>query len=240
MLDEVTVVIPNFKIPGLTVGLVGQIQNDYPDVRLLVIDNGSRDASTQEIAGLADGFDDVKVILNKINVGHGASMHQGVCICKTRLVCLLDNDVVWLKAGGLELLTRPFQDQMVYAAGELVLIDRGGNTSEDEEIEREPYILPSRMVIDREKYLTLEPFNHHGAPCVLNHRDAAAKGFELVDVPTIEEYLSHPGRGFDKGAVHIIYGIPGWHHRTYYLPEGAPTAGEMLKGSNPTEIGCWR
>ena len=239
-LSDITVIIINFKMPGLVRGLVAEILAPYPDLRMLVIDNGSKDESTQQIAGLCDGFDNVKVILNKKNAGHGAAMHQGICMSRTPLVCLLDSDVVWKKAGGFELLFAPFSNTSTYATGELVLVNNGGNTSEDEELERDPYVLPSRMMLDREQYLGMAPFNHHGAPCVLNHRDAIAHGWELVDVPNIEEFLSHPGQGFDKGKVHELYGIPGWHHRKYYLPEDAPTALEMLKDTYPTEIGRWQ
>jgi len=236
LLDEVTVVIPNFKMPGLLKGLVDRLLKLYPDIRLLLIDNGSRDSSTAYISSMADSFYNIKVILNQVNAGHGPAMHQGMGLCETRLVCLMDSDCIVRRPGGLELLAEPFSDKSVYATGEMVLVDAGGNTKD----EGEPYILPSRMMILCERYFGLEPFNHHGAPAVLNIRSADARGFRLVNLPDIDDYIHHPGQGLEKGPVHLTYGIPGWHHRKFYLPESAPSAAERLQKANPVVLGSWR
>jgi len=235
-LDKVTIVIANYKLPGLLRDLLNKLLRCYPNVRLLLIDNGSKDESTEYVREMASSEFNVRSILNQINVGHGPAMHQGVGVCETPFVCLMDNDCVVQKTGGLELMMEPFEDTAVYAVGELVLVDAGGNTRKV----GEPYILPSRMMIRREMYATLAPFNHHGAPAILNIKSAVAAGFKVVGLPNIDDYFQHPGRGLDKGPVHKAYGIPGWHHRTYYLPEIAPTAAERLKGANPELLGTWR
>lgn len=235
-MDKVTVVIPNYKLPGLLKGLVDKLLEYYPHIRLLLIDNGSEDDSTKYIRKMATGQYNIRSVLNQTNVGHGPAMHQGVGLCETPFVCLLDNDCIVKKGGGLERLAAPFEDPQVYATGEMVLVDAGGNTRE----EGEPYILPARMIIRREWYAALAPFNHHGAPAVLNIRSALKAGYKVEDVLGIDDYFHHPGRGLDKGPVHRTYGIPGWHHRKYYLPEDAPTAAERLKGANPELLGEWR
>ena len=235
-MDSVTIVIPNYKLPGLTEGLVDKLLEHYPQVRLLLIDNGSEDESTEYVRKMAESQYNVRSVLNKINTGHGPSMHQGVLLCETQFICLVDNDCIVQKAGGLERLAAPFEDPEVYAAGEMVLVDAGGNTRD----EGEPYILPARLMIRREWYAALAPFNHHGAPAVLNIRSAIAAGHKVEDVLGIDDYFHHPGRGLDKGSVHRAYGIPGWHHRTFYLPEDAPTAADRLKEAQPEILGEWR
>jgi len=235
-LNEVTIVIPNYKLPGLLRGLVDKLLKFYPSVRLLLIDNGSEDDSTKYVRGIADSFYNIKSVINQVNVGHGPAMHQGVGLCETPLVCLMDNDCIVRKAGGFEVMAEPFSDPKVYATGEMVLVDLGGNTREEGEV----YVLPSRMMIRRDWYVGLAPFCHHGAPAVLNIRSALSAGYEVVDLPEIDDYFHHPGHGLDKGPVHLAYGITGWHHRTYYLPESAPTAEERLKDAYPVVLGSWR
>jgi hypothetical protein len=55
-------------------------------------------------------------------------------------------------------------------------------------------VRPLCLLIRRAPYLTLPPFEHHGAPCLANMRAAVAAGFRLADVP-IDDCVQHEGRG---------------------------------------------
>ena len=235
MLDKITVVIPNFRTLGLIKRAVKGFVRYYPQVRLLLIDNNSKDASTKYIRGMAGSAYNIKVVLNHVNAGHGPAMHQGVFLSTTRWVCLIDSDCIFQQAGSLEGMASHFSNPKVYAAGEKVLVDRGGNTSK----KGVPYILPSRMMVDRQKYWELPPFNHHGAPAVLNMQGAIKKGYLVVNVPKLDKYIHHPGRGLLKGGSHKKYGIPGWSSKKYYLPKSAQTAKQRLKNARPTILGEW-
>lgn len=45
------------------------------------------------------------------------------------------------------------------------------------------YAHPSLSMINREMYLTMEPFKDHGAPCIANMVDAKEKGYLVADYP---------------------------------------------------------
>jgi glycosyltransferase involved in cell wall biosynthesis len=235
VLDQITIVTANYKTPALIKRLVEGLLGSYSQVRLLLIDNGSKDASTEYVRSLVDGKYNIKVILNQVNAGHGPAMHQGIGYCETPLVCLLDSDCIIQKAGGLELLAAPFSDPKVYATGELLRVDAGGNTRK----KGAPYIHPSRLMIRRLTYWKLPPFNHHGAPVAANMFGAAKTGYRLVNIPEIDKYLHHPGRGLIKSGSHKRFGIPGWRLPAHYHPKDAPTAEQRLKGAEPVLLGKW-
>lgn len=236
MIDQITIITPNYKTPDLIKRLVEGLLGYYPQVRLLLIDNGSGDASTEYIRKMADSEYHIKVILNKINTGHGPAMHQGIGYCETSLVCLIDSDCIIRKAGGLELLAAPFSDPKVYATGERLLVDAGGNTRK----KGVPYVHPSRLMIDRQKYWKLPSFNHHGAPVAANMFGVAKAGYKLVNLLEIDKYIHHPGHGLIKGGSHKKHGIPGWRLPAYYHPKDAPTAAQRLEGAEPVLLGKWR
>lgn len=236
MIKQITVVIPNYKTPNLIRRAVGGLLRYYPHVRLLLIDNHSRDASTKYIKKVAGSKYNIKAVLNHVNVGHGAAMHQGVYLSETPLVCLIDSDCIFRRSGFLEGMASHFSDPKVYAAGEVVRVDAGGNTRK----KGARYVLPSRMMIDRQKYWKLPPFNHHGAPAAVNMFGATKAGYILVNVVNLDKYIHHPGRGLLKGGSHKKFGIPGWSSKKYYRPKNAQSAKQMLKNARPVILGEWR
>lgn len=236
MIEQITVVIPNFKTPKLIRRAVEGLLRYYPEVRLLLIDNNSKDSSRKYVRKMADSGYNIKVVLNHINVGHGAAMHQGVHLSSTRLVCLIDSDCIFRRGGFLEGVRSYFSDPEMYAAGELVRVDEGGNTRKKGAL----YILPSRMMIDRKKYWTLPPFNHHGAPAVVNIQAAVRKGYRIVNVPKLDKYIHHPGHGLRKGGSHKRFGIPGWNSKKCYHPKNGQPPSARLKKARPVVLGEWR
>jgi hypothetical protein len=71
-----------------------------------------------------------------------------------------------------------------------------------------PYVHPRRMLLKRDIYLGLKSFDHHGAPCLANMRQAVQRGYRLRDFP-IQEYILHLGRGTCGS---YGYGL-GWRHK---------------------------
>ncbi|MCH8276573.1 MAG: hypothetical protein IIA50_03400 [Bacteroidetes bacterium] len=68
------------------------------------------------------------------------------------------------------------------------------------------------MLIRKEKYESLAPFEHHGLPVLKNCIDAARNGWRICSYP-VEEYVEHFGRGT---ADRYGYGL-GWRSRIDYL-----------------------
>jgi len=196
MEHDVTVIITNYKTYNLTRMAVESLCKFYARLPLIVIDNGSKDASTRYIMGLACNLN-TRVILNDNNIGHGPALHQGMLEAKTRYVLMLDSDCIVNKVGFIEIMYSWFvANPILYAAGWKRCVDAYSGVSTDDNVcgtGKEGfcwYIHPAVAMYDREKYITLEPFCNDGAPVLNNMRSAIAVGYGLEAFP-VEQYVTH-------------------------------------------------
>jgi len=193
--SEITTVIINFRTPDLTRRAVGSFRLFYPSLQLLLIDNGSEDESrrtVEQLRSLAPA--NTEVILNASNRHHGPAMDQALRSAGRPYVLFLDSDCEVLQGGFVEaMVARAGESRRNYAVGKRIFMnDRGFDVPEHHG--GHPYIRPICMLVRRELYLQLPPFERHGAPCLANMRAAQASGFALVHFP-VEEYVRHEGRG---------------------------------------------
>ena len=193
-LADVTAVTVNYRTRDLTERCVSSFLAYYPQVRFILIDNGSQDDSTVYIREVAARHANVSAIFNQANLFHGPALDQGMRASETRFVFTLDSDCEIKGGGFLELMLGLFQDPSLYAVGRLVLVDRFGFSSPPGSKGGIQYIHPSAMLLDRRKYATLPPFEHHGAPCLQNMRAATKAGYTVRDFPVME-YIGHDWRG---------------------------------------------
>ncbi len=84
-----------------------------PDVRVLVVDNGSADGSRQMLAAWP-GLD---TMLLRRNVGHGIALDLGVLASTTSVVVTLDSDALPLRRGWLEPVVDPVRAGQAMLAG---------------------------------------------------------------------------------------------------------------------------
>jgi glycosyltransferase involved in cell wall biosynthesis len=178
----------------LTQACVESFLRHYPEVNLILIDNGSHDRSTVYLERLARDKESVTCIVNDDNFYHGPAMDQGIRQSVTRYVFTLDSDCEVVKGGFLEGMLELFTDPYVYAVGRLVYMDRYGFEGEQGRSKRIRYIHPYAMLLDKKKYLSLDGFIHHGSPCNRNMRHAQQSGFGVCDFP-IDRLIVHHGRG---------------------------------------------
>lgn len=189
---ELCAVIINYKTLDLTSALLTSLAKFYPNLPLLVIDNGSKDESTAYLRSIEQ--DNIKVIFNDYNYGHGLALHQAMENCKARYLLTLDSDCKVLKAGFVEKMLQAFKDDHnLYAIGELVTVDATGHNFIGHNAL--PYVHPSTAMFDVRKYFTLRPFYHHGAPCLQNMVSAKEKGYGLLGYPDIREFVYHQDGG---------------------------------------------
>jgi glycosyltransferase involved in cell wall biosynthesis len=193
-LTDVTVLTVNYRTADLTKRCVTSFRAQYPQVRFILIDNGSGDDSTSYIRYAAIQYPNISAILNQDNRFHGPALDQGIRASNTRFVFTLDSDCEVKRGGFLEAMVRLFEDASLYAAGMLLLVDQFGFSLPLTREKGISYIHPSSMLLDRDKYSRLVPFMHHGAPCLSNMRQAIAVGFTVRDFP-VTEYISHEWRG---------------------------------------------
>lgn len=231
MLDRVTAVIINWRTIDLTLRCATGLLVQYPELQLILVDNGSDDkaGSAARIAALARSRPNVSTILNKRNladtgeplprvgmrmtaygqrrvfdtgsdldgpflqesvvrqmltggnVGHGPALHQVLKLCQTPYLLALDSDCIVQAGGFIERMLELFENEAVYAVGRMVFLDRRGTSLPPRKRQGDSHIHESVIMLDVEKYRTLEPYVHYGAPSLLNMPDATAAGYELVD-----------------------------------------------------------
>jgi len=190
--NEISAAVVNFQTPDLLDVAVRSFHGAYPEVPLLIIDNGSKDKSRTFISALASELGSgVSTLLLETNSFHGPAMHQAMCSLKTPYAYIFDSDTETLRGGFLEdMWTLLRASERRYGAGHVVRANRRGFRSEA----GTPVLASAHMLLRRDIYQTLPPFIHHGLPALRNFEAAAEAGLELCPFP-VEEYVRHDGRG---------------------------------------------
>jgi hypothetical protein len=159
-------------------------------------------------------------------------MHQALQHCKTKYALMLDSDSVIIKGEWVEsMLDVALHDDKIYAVGAIIHVDDAGDIRDT----GYEYIHPSRMLVDVGKYKLLAPFNAHGAPCVINMRDAVTSGYTLAQLAGVtvdgDECVKHL-----RGGTHKLLGcIPGWTGASH-LAKDAISAEAMIAGTHTRVI----
>ena len=193
-IDDLTALVVNFRTLTYTRACLESLRAAYPTLRVLVIDNGSADESTDYLRALERDDERVRAIFNAGNRFHGPALDQGMRAVETDYVFLLDSDCVIEHGGFLEPLIDAFdRDPLLYAIGKRGFANRYGYGPVSEGQARTYYVHPFASVFDRRKYFTLPPFVHHGAPLYRNMWGARKAGYHLEHV-TIEDHVTHHGK----------------------------------------------
>lgn len=205
---RVHTVVVNYQTPALLDTAVRSFAAKYPDVPLLIVDNGSRDASRDVIGTLREDLGSVSSILLEENRYHGPAMDLALRHVDADFVFFLDSDTETRRGGFLEEMLAISEDPNVYGVGKVAEVNERGFAAR----RGIPVLVSAYMLIDRERYLNLPPFVHHGLPALENFRSAAEAGYRLKSYP-VDEYIEHFGRGT---AERYGYGL-GWKGRLDYL-----------------------
>lgn len=93
---KTSIVIPwfnteNLVMKNLSVVVAAEKNSENGIAEIIVVDDGSRDKSADEIKR---NFPDIKLIRHKINRGFPAAVNTGVRAAKGQLICLLNSDVL--------------------------------------------------------------------------------------------------------------------------------------------------
>ena len=204
----VTFTLVNYRTLDLTRACVEGLLGFYPAVPMLLVDNGSGDASTEWVRAVAGAHDNVTAIFNSSNRYHGPALDQALRAAVTPLVFTVDSDCEIRRGGFLEAMSACLEDPRSYAVGDLRYKSRFGYTyafeRRDGRRRRIPYVHPAAMLLRRETYLRLPPFAHHGAPCLRNMSAVQRAGLRVDDFP-IDEYVHHLAGG--GSLVYDAYGF---------------------------------
>lgn len=191
--DDVSVVIVNYRTPDLLERAASSFRTFYPDVEMVIVDNGSNDSSAEVIDSLISrNPDKTKKIMLERNYFHGPAMDTAIRASTKELVFLLDTDTETYQGGFIEKILSEFNsDGKVYGVGRIDRVTKRGFASEHG---TEMILISAYMMLKRSTYMQLPPFIHHGMPTLENFSEALARGFELRNFD-IDSCIHHAGRG---------------------------------------------
>lgn len=93
---KVSVVIPSYNKSSYISDTVQSVINqDYPDIEIIVVDNGSTDGTIQVLAELESKFQNLKFIKNESNLGPSGARNVGILASTGEYVFFLDGDDVF-------------------------------------------------------------------------------------------------------------------------------------------------
>jgi hypothetical protein len=189
---QITAVVVNYQTPDLLERAVTTFKEFYPDVPLLVVDNGSRDASRRLIGELAGRFaSTLRPLLLDENIFHGPALDLALRSLPSEFVYVFDSDAFTLRGGFLEEMSRRLQaDPDAYGIGKVVTVDHRGFAA----ARGVPTVTTPHMLLRRSRYEGFPPFEHHGMPTLKNFTAARDAGLKMLDFP-ITDYVEHEGRG---------------------------------------------
>jgi cellulose synthase/poly-beta-1,6-N-acetylglucosamine synthase-like glycosyltransferase/peptidoglycan/xylan/chitin deacetylase (PgdA/CDA1 family) len=123
-LPPASIVVPAFnESAGIERAVRSLARSDYPDLEVIVVDDGSDD-DTGDIVESLD-LDNVRV-LRQANAGKPAALNRGIDAARHDVIATVDGDTVF-EPGTLRELVQPFQDRDVGAvAGNTKVGNRGG------------------------------------------------------------------------------------------------------------------
>ena len=123
-LGPVTVVVPAYNEAANIAATVTSLwESDYPDVEVIVVDDGSTDDTADIVRGL--GLSQVRVICQP-NAGKPAALNTGISAAGTELLVLADGDTVFDPAA-IGRLVQPFLEPDVGAvSGNTKVANRRG------------------------------------------------------------------------------------------------------------------
>lgn len=189
--QRVSAAVVNYQTPDLLETAVRSFHRAYPTIPLLIVDNGSRDDSPAIILRLQRELGpSIRTKLLSENHYHGPAMDMALNELTTPFVYVFDSDTETRRSEFLEEMLDLAGDPNVYGVGKIAYVNERGFAARS----GIPVLVSAYMLIEREVYLTLPPFVHHGLPALNNFRAAAEQGYRLESFP-VDEYVTHFGRG---------------------------------------------
>lgn len=217
--NQVTAIIVNLNTLHLLKDCLKSLYTVYPTIVVRVVDNGSNDGSKKWLHhGIEDmGFTDGWITSLPKNIGHGPAMCKAIDKVTTPYFLTMDTDTVVQKPGFIEyMIDWLASGNKCYAIGWKRLVHKlsgvpaswskakkGGNLIE--------YIHPYCGMYKTELYRKLPPFEHHGAPCVSNMREAVKRGYGLKAFPNTNQYHLGDYVKHLTGGTRRMYPVPDWN-----------------------------
>lgn len=89
LIGDTTVIIPVYNEQGIAAKTILELKKEYPDIKIIAVDDGSSDGSYEEVMKLNSG---ITAIRHRYNKGYGASLKTGLKNCMTKYAVFFDAD----------------------------------------------------------------------------------------------------------------------------------------------------
>lgn len=120
-MKKVTIVIPNYNgIDYMDKCLSKLIMQDYGNINIIVVDNGSTDKSVDKVKEYCDRLD-ISILELKENYGFSKAVNEGIKASTGEYVILLNNDAYAKKDFVTELVKKMESDEGIFSAQALML-----------------------------------------------------------------------------------------------------------------------
>jgi len=94
-MPKVSVIIPTYnRLPMLKEAVDSVLAQDFEDMELTVVDDGSTDGTAEEIKRYGGR---VKLLQHSVNKGVSAARNKGILHAKGKYIAFLDSDDLWVK-----------------------------------------------------------------------------------------------------------------------------------------------
>jgi cellulose synthase/poly-beta-1,6-N-acetylglucosamine synthase-like glycosyltransferase len=146
--DPVTIVVAAYnEEANIAATLTSLLASDYPDFEVIVVDDGSTDATAEILAGYADRV----TVLRQSNAGKAAALSYGLSRARYDVLVMVDGDTVF-EPTTLAALVAPMSDPAVGAvAGNTKVANRRGMLGRWQHLE---YVIG--MNLDRRMFQLLD------------------------------------------------------------------------------------
>ncbi len=94
-MPKVSVIIPAYnRLPMLKEAVDSVLAQDFEDVELIVVDDGSTDGTAEEVKRYGGR---VKLLQHPVNKGVSAARNKGILQARGKYIAFLDSDDLWVK-----------------------------------------------------------------------------------------------------------------------------------------------
>ncbi len=207
VLPAYDLVIPCFDRAHVVADAVASVlAQSQPPARIVIVDDGSRDASGAVIRGLAARHASVEAMVLPRNAGASNARNVGAALCSSPWIAFLDSDDVWLPGAAAALLAWPVTETADVIVGRFARVEGGGAPGEPEcgwdggDIRRAlatgGVIGPSWSIVRRATFDTVAGFDPSFHNCndwdFYTRAAAAGAGFARIE-PTVALYRTVAG-----------------------------------------------
>lgn len=193
MKTDISAIIVNYKTTDLTTMAIWSLHSLYPQLSIILIDNEADEISQEFFAKLQKKIPNFTYLPQLNNLHHGPGLDLGIRVAKTEYVLTFDSDCIAFRSGFLEPMCELMTSENDYLVGQLDYVNEKGK-----DIAKKQtgffYTHPKCMLLRKSVYLSLPPFEIHGAPCLKNQKAATQKGYQIKEFP-VKEFVYHIGRG---------------------------------------------